>query len=180
MIVGLLVSGCAFNPQTATLDPDVFVQASEMGKGQTVALRVVDDRTSEEIGRRGMGMAKISVEQNLSQLIEEELTLGLEKKGFSVVEYDADAPRRLIVELRSIEYETSIGFWTGGVHIKGALKAEAEVGDQEYSEFYRIENERRVLVNPTAEGNEKMINQGLTDLLNELFEDNDLFKFLAK
>ena len=175
----LLGSGCAFAPQTATLDPEVFVSASKIGEGKTIALRVLDERASEEIGRRGIQMAKISIEQDLALLIEEKLTSGLQQKGFTVVEYDAAADRKLEVELRNLDYKTSMGFWTGGVHITGALKAEAVAGARQYSEFYRTENEKRVIVNPTKEGNEKMINQGLSDLLGELFKDRKLFEFLA-
>jgi hypothetical protein len=78
-------------------------------------------------------MAKISIDQDLAMLIKEQLTAGLKEKGFKIVSYEPNAERTLSVELRSLEYNTSMGFWTGGVEVSGALKVDAEVTQRQYS-----------------------------------------------
>ena len=80
---------------------------------------------------------------------------------------------------RLLEYSTSQGFWTGGVHVKGALKAYASRASDNYERVYRSEKEERTVIVPTAESNENLINTALTELLNQVFEDTGLFKFLA-
>ena len=175
------VSGCAFNPQKANVSPTVAVMASSEGKGVSVAVRVVDERPSKSLGHRGTAYgaaAEITSVQEISLIVQREITNALQKKGFSVVDYVDSANPRLTVEVRLLEYTTSQGFWTGGVQIKGALKAIATNQARTYDKMYRSEKEERVMVVPTAETNERWINEALSDVLNQLLNDNSLFSVL--
>jgi len=174
-------SGCAFNPQKANVSPTVAVMASSEGKGVSVAVRVVDERPSKSLGHRGTAYgaaAEITSVQEISFIVQREISAALQKKGFTVVEYNDSANPRLAVEVRLLEYTTSQGFWTGGVQIKGALKAIAANGSRTYEKMYRSEKEERVVVVPTAETNERWINDSLSDVLNQLLNDNSLFSVL--
>ena len=179
-IAFLFASGCALSPQKVVLDPELQVSSSSFGEGVNITLVVKDERASNELGRRGMGMAKIDIEQNLANLIREKVTSGLERKGFTIVNSKENSSKTLVIELRALDYKTSVGFWTGGVHITGALKAESTSESSDYSEFYRVESEKRVMLNPTAKENQRLLNEGLTDLLRKLFEDKELFDFLGQ
>ncbi|PKM08505.1 MAG: hypothetical protein CVV14_03760 [Gammaproteobacteria bacterium HGW-Gammaproteobacteria-4] len=179
----LLLSGCAFNSQTARLAPTVNVQNSNEGNGVSVAVRVVDERTSKSLGHRGTAYgaaAEITAEQDVAVVVHEQLVTGLQKKGFNVVDYAADASPRLTVEVRGLEYSTSQGFWTGGVKIESALKVQAVRGTESFDQMYRSNKEERVVVVPTAATNEQWINSSLSDVLNQLFGDIGLFRFLAE
>jgi len=112
-------------------------------------------------------------------VVHDQLVAGLQKKGFSVVDYSSNANPRLTVEVRSLEYSTSQGFWTGGVKIESALKFQAASGTDNYERMYRSEKEERVVVVPTASTNEQWINGALSDVLKQVFEDIGLFRFLA-
>ncbi|HMA12402.1 MAG TPA: YajG family lipoprotein, partial [Steroidobacteraceae bacterium] len=90
-----------------------------------------------------------------------------------------DAPVSLTVEVRALNYETSTGFWTGGVEIKSALKAVGLRGGKAFEQMYRSDNEKRVVVVPTAGKNEEWINAALTDVLTQLFNDQGLFRHLT-
>ncbi len=122
--------------------------------------------------------AEITSTQEIAEIVQRELKSGLEKKGFAVVDFAPSTDPKLTVEVRLLEYSTSTGFWTGGVHIKGSLKAVAMRTGQTYEKMYRSEKEERVVVVPTAETNEKWINDALSEVLRQLFDDTGLMRFL--
>jgi uncharacterized lipoprotein YajG len=177
-----LLMGCAFTPQKAALAPTVNVMQSSEGQGTTVAVRVVDERPSKSLGRRGTAYgaaAEITSEQDVATVVYAQIADGLKKKGFTVVDYKTDADPTLSIELRLLEYSTSQGFWTGGVQVQGAMKAVAKRKGKEYEQMYRIDNKERVVVVPTAKTNEGWINAALGEIIGQLFNDKGLFGFLA-
>lgn len=180
--VVVLASGCAFNPQVAQIDPTLEVASGDIGKGTTVAFRVVDERDSKSIGNRGAAFgkgAKITTTQDVAALVHQKIAEGLGKKGFAITDFREDASPRLTVELRSLEYDTSIGFWTGGVQIVAALKGVAMTDGKAYERMYRYDNEKRVVVVPTAGKNDEMLNAALTDVMTQFFDDIGMLRHLA-
>lgn len=176
-------TGCAFNKQEANLNPTAAVFGSDVGRGREVAVRVTDERPTRELGRRGTAYgpaAAITSEQDLAEVIHGEVVRGLQRHGFTVVPYGADRERVLNVELRHLEYSTSQGFWTGGVHVNGAMKAIGDAGGQRYEQFYRSDHERRAMVVPTADKNERILNEGLGELIGDMLNDEELMRFLAR
>jgi uncharacterized lipoprotein len=183
LIAGLaLLGGCAFTRMQANLRPTVEVAASNEGKNVAVAVRVVDERPSKSLGRRGTAYgaaAEITAADDIAAVVQQQIVDGLRTKGFNPVDFGEQKNPRLTVEVRLLEYSTSQGFWTGGVHTRGALKAIAVHSSGNYEQMYRSEKEHRVVVVPTAETNEQWINDALNEVLRQLFDDAKLFKFLA-
>lgn len=179
--LAMLCASCAVTPQEATIAPEIQVAQSDIGAGVTLALRVIDERADTTLGHRGAGLkgAEIKVEQDVRAVIEQSIREGLERNGFEVVTWHPDALRTLRVDIRLLEYYTSMGFWTAGIHTKAALKASANKGDSEYENFYRAENEKRKVFVPFAGENEELINAIAVDVLEQLFTDRDLLEFLA-
>jgi uncharacterized lipoprotein YajG len=102
-----LFAGCAFNPQTANIMPTVAVMASSEGRGVTVGVRVVDERPSKSLGRRGTASgaaAEITAAQDIATIVQNEIIEGLHKKGFSASDYRDSANPKLSVEVRLLEY----------------------------------------------------------------------------
>ncbi len=112
--------------------------------------------------------------------MQKEIIEGLKKKGFTAVDDTSASSTKLSVEVRLLEYSTSQGFWTGGVNIKGALKAVASKNGKSYEKMYRTDKEERVVVVPTAQTNEKWINDALSEVLKQLLDDNGLTLFLTQ
>lgn len=182
-IAALFLSGCAFTPQKANIKPSVVVSSSAEGHGLEVMVRVNDERPSKSLGRRGSGLgaaAEITAAQDIAVITQNEIIAGLRKKGFGATDSETGAKAKLTVEVRLLEYTTSQGFWTGGVHIKGALKAIASKDGRSYEKMYRSEKEERIVVVPTAATNERWINDALSDVLTQLLEDNGLMMFLSQ
>jgi uncharacterized lipoprotein YajG len=182
VLVLVTLGGCAFTPQKAALAPVVSVATSSEGKGVVVAVRVVDERPSKSLGHRGGGYgaaAEITSTEDVAMVVQKQVVEGLKKKGFEIVDYDDAKDPRLTVEVRLLEYSTSMGFWTGGVAIQGAIKAVASRGGKTYDHMYRSEKKERVVIVPNAKTNEGWINSALGDVLSQMFDDAVLVKFLT-
>jgi uncharacterized lipoprotein YajG len=91
---------------------------------------------------------------------------------------DARDPR-LTVEIRLLEYSTSTGFWSGGIHVKSAVKANASRAGHSFEKMYRGEKNEQVIVVPGDDKNEDLINESLSDVLTQVVEDKTLIMFLA-
>jgi uncharacterized lipoprotein YajG len=184
LVSTLVLAGCAFNPQQANLSPTVSLMGSSEGRNVEVLVKVTDERPSQSLGRRGTAYgaaAEITTAQNISAIVQKEVVEGLKKKGFAAKENDEGAATTVLtVEIRLLEYSTSQGFWTGGVHIRSAFKAVATRNGKNYEKIYRTDKEERVVVVPSAETNEKWINEALGTVLTQLLNDNGLITFLAE
>jgi uncharacterized lipoprotein YajG len=181
--VCLMFTGCAFNAQKATFNPIVNVASSNAGKGSQVGLKVDDERPSSSLGHRGNAYgaaAEITTDQDLAALIREKVASGLTKEGYQVVNYLQSSGARLTLELRDLKYSTSTGFWTGGVDVDGAIKAIGSNGGDTYEKLYRTDKKSRVVVVPTAGTNEQWLNEALSDLLRQVFEDPELAALLSR
>jgi hypothetical protein len=73
-------------------------------------------------------------------------------------------PRQLQVEIHSIGYSTSTGFWTGGVETKAAVMCHASVASNTYDKMYRYSGEERVVWVPTADHNSQLINKAVNEV----------------
>lgn len=112
-------------------------------------------------------------------VVTRELKKGDQSKGFTISD-SHDADNLLTVEIRGLADSTSTGFFTGGVHIKGAFKGLAKSAGTKMQKMYRYEKEERVIIVPTAETNEEWINQALTETLTKLLDDPEMLAFLSK
>lgn len=176
------MTGCTYTPQSATIDPTIEVAEENLGQGAVVKLNVKDERANDEIGRRGTGAlrgAAITSERSVAEVFQDELSEVLTKKGFVVAGPDDDYQTKLDVEIRALEYSTSMGFWTGGEHMNVAVKVIGDNGGEPYENFYRSEEEKRVMFVSGAKGNEELINAAVAEVLKQFAADSDLFQLLS-
>ena len=180
-VLPLLLSGCAFSPQSARIRPIASVAESNVGKGVVVAVRVVDERPDQAIGKRGAGGvgADIVPSNQIEVAVQELLVSSLKKRGFSVVDSNVSAQAKLGVEVRFLQYSVSQGLWSGGINIKVAIKATASNGGQIYEQLYRNDKEERVQFIPAAQTNENWINESLSKCIQDLLDDTALTEALA-
>ena len=177
-----LLSACAFNPQTIKISPVMSLPSSDVGKGKEVLLSIVDERPKQVIGHRGTAYgaaAEITSSEDVAVVIREKVSAGLAANGSKVVTGPSSARTSMKVEIRLIEYTTSTGFWTGGVHTRAAFKGICRNGRQDYENLYRQENEERVMVVPDAETNEQWINLVAGQALDKIFSDRQMLECLS-
>jgi uncharacterized lipoprotein len=179
----LLVNGCAYTPQKVLIDPDCNISLSNIGKGKSVAVKVVDERPKETIGHRGAGYltgAEITTDQDISSVIYDEVEGALERKGFKAVSFTEEEKRFLKIEVRLIDYSTSAGFWHGYLHTKSAMKVFAKNGVDSYEKLYREENEENLWFVPGDEHNVELINIIVGDVIEQMFSDSQLLNLLTR
>ena len=178
----VLLAGCALTSQQAVLKPELPLSRTDLGRGTAVALKVVDERPDQTLGHRGAGMkgAKITTAQDVAEVFREKIVEGLKTYHFDPVPSTASIPKSLTIEIRLIDYSTSQGFATITVHTKTALKAIARDGGTTYENFFRADHEERFAAIPFAEENETLINKVLSEVVQKLFQDQELMAFLAK
>lgn len=179
----IAASGCAFVDQKARLDPDVRVANSTVGAGRRVVVAVVDERPRSLIGRRGAGGSvggAITTDQDLAELVRGKVAEGLQRSGFAPVSADGAEAPKMKVEIRFLEYELAMGFWTGSINTRAALKAICRNGADGYERLYRAEGKRGAFVVPSASKNELLLNQTLSDALNKMLEDRELLGCLGR
>lgn len=182
-LAAALLSGCAFNAQTVQLNPTVASsQHSTAGQGVSVAVHVVDERASQSLGHRGGAggaAAEITTNSDVAAVVSEQVTQALQNDGFTVLGPNAQGNAGLTVEVRLLNYSTSVGFWTGGIQIEATLEAKAQKSGKSFEQMYRVKNEQRVVVVPTADKNAEWINAALGEAITKLVTDPKLLAFLA-
>jgi uncharacterized lipoprotein YajG len=182
LLVLVTASGCAWVPQSATLRPAPAITASSAGNGVELAVRVVDRRSSEEIGRRGVDSrnAPITTRQNVTQVFEKTILRGLGQKGFSASRFEGQPGRLLTVELRKLEYTTDMEYWKGVVRTETELHASMFKDGVKFERLYSGRRSQNVVEAPSASTNERLINEALSEALERLLEDAQLIRFLAE
>lgn len=173
-------SGCAYVPQQASVqvDTDMVIESS-IGNGKTVFVDFRDERPSKSIGTRGiLGSGKITTEGDLAVVMHGAIENILEKQNFVPVKDNADA--NLEVQLRAFEYDTRMGFWTGGIYLTALIKVIATTDNGEYDNIYRYEDENRIVFIPFASENEKWLNEMANGLVEQIFKDRALLNHLAE
>ena len=175
-----LLSACAFTPAELELRPTVDAQASDIGRGSTVAFKFVDERDDVTIGHRSVATvgAKISSQQ-LPTLVEEDLRDALIRKHFTLIAPQQHSDVEVVYRLRSFKFDVETGFWTGGRNASAALAVDARRKDESYDKVYRYNSEERILVVPTEIDINKQMNEALSQILAQAATDKDLDRFLA-
>jgi uncharacterized lipoprotein YajG len=177
------MTSCAFIDQNVKITPSVEVAKSNIGNGRTVGIKVVDEREDSLIGKRGSAYgdaAAIKTDQDMVELFSVEISRGFENKGFEPVPYLEEIPVYVKVEIRSVEYDTSMGLWTAGNMANSAIKVIAYNESKNYEKMYRSQVEIRTAFVASQETNAKIINQAVSDVIEKMFQDEDLLSFLAK
>jgi uncharacterized lipoprotein len=184
IFIGLLLGGCALSPQVVSLKPTLEVNGQRLlGQGTSVALAVVDARTSPVIGERGgvyEKTASISTQGDVTLELHQTLAQALEGLGFTVVKAGAPADATLTVELESLSYTPRGGTFVTGVETSAEVRAIAKRGSRTFTGRYRSRQTKDVLTAPGAQENETLINAAVSQVLQRMISDAELTGFLAR
>jgi uncharacterized lipoprotein len=179
----LILGGCALTPQKVLINPDVEVLSSSVGQGKTVALMVTDAREDKVLGYRTTRLDKDSIiltDSNVADVVQEKIYEGLQKYGFKVNIVSGDAPLLLKVEIQALQYSTPTGSWTDYIRTLARLKADVKNGTTTYENLYEVVNKNTLLIPPSQDKNQELINKALADVIQNLLNDKKLIDILAK
>lgn len=184
-LVCLLVAtatGCAWIPQTATLKVTPKVLPSAEGHGVGFAVEVLDGRMTTLLGHRGVDSqnAAITSKQNVAMLVRRALVDGFNRKGFRAVPYEGEPGPVLTVELRKLDYTTDMDYWKGIVMTEAVLSASMKKEGVRFEQFYSGRRKETTIEAPRARTNERLLNEALTESVENLLGDPNLMRFIAE
>ncbi len=175
-----LVGGCAISPQSIELNPSVTVEKSNIGQGRSLNLTVIDKRPVKTLGSRGgiySDTALVTIAGGPEEPIRQELVGALNGYGFSVIDA-ANADIDLTIEIETLGYQTQGDKYPLLIKNNILLKAICNKKGSEFISRYSANKEEEVLVPPTANKNERMINSLVSKALSALVKDKKLQEFL--
>lgn len=176
-----LVAGCSMNPQNVVIDPNPEMMAFNLGNRQSVAVSVVDKRASPLLGYRKdetKEQAPLRTGNDVAAAVAAKVREMVADNAFTVAG-GGDADAKLTVEITEISYKASGKYVAPKVATRAAFRAVAERGLTTYSQTYSIANEAVEALPLTAERNERIINETVSQALGMMIEDEGLWRFLA-
>jgi uncharacterized lipoprotein YajG len=176
--LAFLAGGCAITSMEAKIAPDTQVTESNIGDGAVVGVVVLDERPTQDVGKRAVAGASIEMNDDLAAIYQAALIDGLTRKGFAPVPGYSDGAD-LKVEIRALSYDVSTGWWTAGIATDSAIKGFVLDGAEPYERLYRANDEDRAAVVPGAKGSNKKLNAVVNSSLRQLLEDQKLLEVLA-
>jgi len=186
LLACLLLSACGTLPgQTVSLHPNVTVPAGNIGKGRSVALRVLDGRQDKVLGYRNMDASrtapiKLEGERELPEGIGLVASKALTDLGFQVVPPKESANRSLTITVRDLSYKADALTVTKKMAVKCVLAAKAQSGPGVWEGTYPVSQEKEVVMTPDMDANARFINEVLSESLSMLLSDPELVQFLGR
>jgi uncharacterized lipoprotein len=161
---------------------------------KAVQVTVVDERPSKTLGQRGARNigASLTVEGELSTIIQSTIQSGLEQQGFKISDngfsniteasrnLNHDEASNLKIEIRSLDYKVISGFFSGTIRSECAVKAICKSrSGKEYEKLYNGLFEQPALVIATADENNRYVSAAVSDAIDKLLNDDKLGYCLA-
>ena len=180
----LLLAGCsALPPQSVTLAPQVKAPGGNVGKGRTVALKVVDARGDKVVGYRntdGARTAPITVEGDLTRSVGEAVEHSLASLGFKPAPFKDGAPLGMTVTIRELSYSAQSATVTRKISAKCVLSARVTNGPGTWEGSFPVAQEKEVVTTPDENANARFVNDVLSESLSMLLSDPEMVQYLGK
>jgi uncharacterized lipoprotein len=183
LLIAIAVAGCQFNSQAVRIAPVLNPQISDIGQGRLLSIRVLDGRDSNIIGNRGVGGnigGTISTLDGIDAQVLSTLQNAFRAKGFKIQESRRTDVPHLSVEVRGLKYGWQSGFFSNTLKVECIVKASATNSTKDFDRVFRSEKADDTNWTPTAEYNEKLVNDILSETLAKVVNDGDLLNFLAR
>jgi len=178
--LSLFLGACAISPQAISLNPSITVDKTNIGQGRTLNLSVIDKRPGKALGSRGgiySDTALVTIAGGPEEPIRQELVGALSGYGFNVIDA-ANADIDLTIEIEALGYQTVGSKYPLLIKNNVLLKAICHNEDSEFISRYSATKEGEVLMPPTTNQNERMINGLVSKALSALVQDQKLLNFL--
>jgi len=184
-VAGMLaaIQGCALKPQNLRIDPPVKVSESAVGNGRIIGLGVTDARTNMKLGEIGdpnNKMVDVSVNENPSAAVFNQLQQALTKLGFSVFPYSDAMERTLQVELRDLELNSVKTALTFETELRAAVGARVANGPEYYDRQFHVRTRKDGAAPPFEKDSNLLVNTAVSQALEDMLADAQLLELLAK
>jgi len=174
----LALASCTHLDRKIKLDFSQNPKKSNFGSGIKTSVNVIDERLDKnKIGSKEFCDNKkitLSSEENIAQLFKKKIDESLKQKGFS-----SGGDRLIEVHIQQFNYKAECGFLG---------KAEAEIALQisitntktnlKVTRDFELKNDSKHFIIPLAATDEKIINELLEDMMDNILENEALLKNL--
>lgn len=177
----LVLAGCAQTAQQLRLGPEADVPESSIGEGYELAVRVEDQRDDKVLGyleNRDGEPGELTSSVELRHVVLDALEKALERNGFTVVDWDEEAPRRLKVQIMDVQHNVSAAV-PRDVQTRVELRSEAHRDGSRVTGRTTASGSDKVTHRPDASDNARYIDDVIGRALKRLVTV-DLLDFLAE
>lgn len=177
------LSSCAMSPQTIAIKPDLKVSSMPIGRGRSLAVTTRDLRSNTSMGARGglYNSAELTTDSRMTQSITQESIKVLQSWDFAAVPVALSNRTMPVftVEMVDIDYQRPASSVGGNVSIKCRVAVKVDMGNSTFSGEYSSKRSETVAVQATSSGNVRLVNETVTQALEQIFKDPKLQRFLA-
>ncbi|UJX42769.1 YajG family lipoprotein [Desulfovibrio sp. JY] len=180
-VLAALLSGCA--GQQATVRPTVVVEKEALGRGVTVAVKVVDARPSDEVGLcdpTSSFAGKLTTACNPAPAMRAAVEKGLRDKGFTPAPAGESVVRNITVELKDLAYKPS----RDGAHLAAkavaVLVVTADNNGLTMTRRYEGETVWKLPADGVEPEFDKLLSMTVSKALSRMASDYELIHFLEK
>ncbi|MCD6150826.1 MAG: hypothetical protein J7J70_04110 [Deltaproteobacteria bacterium] len=184
MIVSItLMVGCASLPQRLAIQPSIQTVAGDIiVDHQEISLRVIDLRPEDQLGylEDGHGNRQPFLStRELDMVIDKAVAAGLRKKGFIPLSGVHENNISLAVEIQEFNHRVSPGIVKVPVQTKISLRTTAVNGGHKLTSYYSIDKQAVLALRPGIQQNQRLVNEALTAVLEQIFQDQKLLNMLT-
>lgn len=181
MLLAALLPACAPGPQPVGLHPAFDVPASDLGRGLTVAVEVVDARPDPALSDVPATVAarkRFPIADDAIEVVRDRIVAGLAGSGFEPV-VDGDAERSVTVEIRRLDHSLVAGFGTSDVQATAAIAVVAHRGSGSLQVLHQARQHHQVAVKVRQKDVDEAVNGALGVVLERILHDVELLGYLA-
>ena len=178
-----LTQGCALKPQKVQVDPEVGYAGKASPSEILIGFSVADSRPTKKLGEIGDAhqvKVDVTADEDFVPLLTERLAASIEKRGFMV---DPDIPfldRTLTVKVSNLTLNSvklPLAFRT---ELSAEVTAVAATDTGRYGRVYYVRTTEETAGPPYEKQSTKLINEAMSQALNAIMSDDQLFEMLAR
>ncbi|EKT53526.1 YajG family lipoprotein [Providencia sneebia] len=181
LIALFLLAGCAASNNTLSLEPKITLPNKNPTLNATsISVSSVDNRTSKslaEVNRNG-ALVVLSPSRDPRYLMQEAVEKQMAARGFMI---SSPANVNLVVQLNQLNAQVNEGSLRHNITVNSSVTvtATAPNGSTKSRTFTRNYNNQELL-GASNEKIEKALNTALTDLINDMANDQELTQFIKQ
>ena len=182
IVIALFVTlpGCS-KSHRVHINPSIPIHSSNIGDGLNVAVKVVDARPSNVISKwqGGFKVRKFTVisQGDLKDIFTTRIRQGLSMLGFSPKNFNMKSKRSLEVEILNIKSRYQENPPKINIQVKADIKVICKNQGKRTSKNFSSKKNRSG-ISPASFPNENLLNNNLSEIMGEIFNDPSIISCL--
>ena len=180
----LLFLGCSALPAAAentVILPSIDVTTENIGKGQIIALHIVDQRADKTLGFDIKDDEKVPIPstQDITQIIYYQMIEALKAKGFVVDNGAGPQVPSLTIQIKALNYTLRKNFFTKVLNITTDLRAVVARDGGTLSKGYQLEKKMQDFILSGSNQEQKRMTKTISVALTDMANDHMVLNALA-